>query len=248
MLITRAELYQRVCNSPLSKLAPQLGVSGTALAAICRRYQVPYPGSGHWTRLSIGLPSELRSLPSGDDQVIIITPVTPKGKATKPPSPSKPRRPRVAVRTARAERHPILLEVEPSFRKTREVKEGEFLRPYKRNLPDLVSSKALLPQALELANDIYMGLEKRGHRVLIAPAEAKMVRVQIEEQELAQKDRKYGRYSTSNIWAPDRPTITYIDNVPIGLAITEMTERLSMRYVDGDYHREDSKVVRSAKC
>lgn len=47
------------------------------------------------------------------------------------------------------------------------------------------------------------------------------------------------------IWAPDRPTIFYIDTVPIGLALTEMTERVTMRYLNGGYHREDSKLVRA---
>jgi hypothetical protein len=43
MQLTRLELYKRVCDSPLSKVAPELGISGTALAAICKQYQVPYP-------------------------------------------------------------------------------------------------------------------------------------------------------------------------------------------------------------
>ncbi len=47
MQLTRLELYTRVCKSPLSKLAPEFGISGTALAAICKRYAIPYPGSGY---------------------------------------------------------------------------------------------------------------------------------------------------------------------------------------------------------
>ncbi|WP_323688332.1 hypothetical protein [Rhizobium sp. AN69] len=41
--------------------------------------------------------------------------------------------------------------------------------------------------------------------------------------------------------------MVFIDNVPIGLTITEMTERAIMRYVNGDYYREDSKLIRSLK-
>lgn len=33
MQLKRSELYSRVCNAPLSKLAPELGLTGTALAA-----------------------------------------------------------------------------------------------------------------------------------------------------------------------------------------------------------------------
>ncbi|MER8852194.1 hypothetical protein NKH94_11410 [Mesorhizobium australicum] len=35
--------------------------------------------------------------------------------------------------------------------------------------------------------------------------------------------------------------------MPIGLAITEMTERVTVRYFNGEYHREDSRLIRSAK-
>ena len=57
--LRRAELYRRVCEMPLSKLAPQLGISATALAAVCKAHQVPYPGSAYWTRRSLGLEAEL---------------------------------------------------------------------------------------------------------------------------------------------------------------------------------------------
>lgn len=245
--ITRTELYQRVCDSPLSKIALQFGISGTALAALCKAHEIPYPGSGHWTRKSLGLPSELPPLPEGNDQVITITPMTPNTGVTKSPSSSKPRKDKIIAKAPNAERHPILVGVEPAFRKTREVKDGEFLRPYKRILPDLISTESALPRALAIANDLYSALDKKGYRVLIAPADAKMQRVHVNEQEVDQKDRKYGRHHFGHIWAPDRPTIAYIGAVPIGLALTEMTERVAMRYVNGDYHREDSNVVRSAK-
>uniref|UniRef100_UPI003F493E29 hypothetical protein n=1 Tax=Ensifer adhaerens TaxID=106592 RepID=UPI003F493E29 len=70
----------------------------------------------------------------------------------------------------------------------------------------------------------------------------------IKEQEVERKDRKYGRYHSGSTWGPDRPTIVYIDSVPIGLAVTEMTERVTMRYLNGEYYREDSKLVRSMKA
>jgi hypothetical protein len=59
MRLTRLELYERVCNAPLSKLAPGFRLSGTALAAICKQHQIPYPGSGYWTRKSLGLAADL---------------------------------------------------------------------------------------------------------------------------------------------------------------------------------------------
>lgn len=83
MNLTRAEFYDRVCNLPLSKLAAEFSTSGTALAAICRKHHVPYPGSGYWTRKSLGLVAELPSLPDGPDEIIKIRPAVSRPRRKK---------------------------------------------------------------------------------------------------------------------------------------------------------------------
>lgn len=137
------------------------------------------------------------------------------------------------TKTVRHSRHPMLSGVVEHFRKSRKVEDGEFLRPYKQLLPDIVASDASLARALDLAGEIYTALERNGHRVLFAPPDQHMHRAHIEEREVPIKDRKYGRNSTVRIWSPHRPTITYIESVPIGLALTEMTERVTLRYLGG---------------
>ncbi|WP_085026184.1 hypothetical protein [Ensifer aridi] len=247
MQLTRLELYKRVCDSPLSKVAPEFGISGPALAAICKQYQVPYPGSGYWTRKSLGLPAELPELPEASDEAIEITQKVPKPRRDRSRNEGSARKIKAPAKTHRLVRHPLLFGVEEHLRKTRDVKDGEFLRPYKRILPDLISSEPALLRALSIANDLYLALDRKGYRVHIAPANNELRRIHVKEQEVERKDRKYGRYHSGSIWGPDRPTIFYIDTVPVGLALTEMTERVTMRYLNGDYHREDSKLVRSAK-
>lgn len=245
--LTRLELYNRVCERPLSKIAPELGISGTVLASICKRYQVPYPGSGYWTRKLLGLPVDLPPLPESSDELIELTSSTPKPRRKRTVKEGSVRKARPAAKPHRPARHPLLFGVEEHLRKTRDVKQGEFLRPYKRILPDLISSEAQLLRALSIANDLYLALDEQGYRAQIAPAGGDLDRIRIKEQEVERKDRKYGLYHSGSIWAPDRPTVLYVDTVPIGLAITEMTERVTMRYLNGEYHREDSRLIRSAK-
>ncbi len=52
----REELYQKVWERPLVKIAPEYGVSAVALAKACRRLFVPVPGRGHWAKLACGHP------------------------------------------------------------------------------------------------------------------------------------------------------------------------------------------------
>ncbi|MBB6488915.1 hypothetical protein [Rhizobium lusitanum] len=249
MQLKRSDLYNRVCEAPLSRLAPEFGLTGTALAEICRQHEIPYPGSGYWTRKSLGIAAELPALPDGIDAIIEITPVTPKPREKEVRATERDTRlkARPAAKTRRHEHHPLLVGAEEHLRNSRTAKDGEFLRPYKRILPDVISSEASLSRALSIANHLYLALDRLGYRVHIAPAGEDHHRMHIKEQEIERKDRKYGRYHTGSIWGPDRPTIVYIDTVPVGLALTEMTERVTMRYLNGEYHREDSKLVRSMK-
>lgn len=246
MHISRYDLYKRVSASPLKKLAVEFGISGTALAAVCKKNQVPYPGSGYWTRRSLGIAAELPVLPDGPDETIEITAVSPKPRAPRTPK-HRPAQDKMSKLPLQARHHPLLLGVESHLRKSRVVKDGEFLRPYKRLLPDLISSEAALPKLLRIANALYLALDRKGYRIHIAPKSDNIGRIRVAEQEIELKDRKYGRYGTSGIWEPDRPTIFFIDSVPIGLTVTEMTERVTMRYFNGDYYREDSKLIRSLK-
>ncbi|GHD21269.1 hypothetical protein ACFOEZ_20015 [Tianweitania populi] len=247
MQLTRLELYTRVCKSPLSKLAPEFGISGIALATICKRYAIPYPGSGYWTRLSLGQDAELPVLPEAPNQTIEIVPPVTKPRKKRTIDEGGSPKPKRAERARPPTRHPLLYGVEEHFRKTRALESGEFLRPYKRILPDLISSEAALAKALRLANELYLALTEAGYRVHIAPAADKLRRMHVREQEVEMKDRLYGRYRSGTIWSPDRPTVFHIDTVPVGIALLEMTERVTVRYFNGDYHREDSAIIRSAK-
>lgn len=134
------------------------------------------------------------------------------------------------------------------FRKTRKIDDYEFLRPYKQLLPDIVTSEACLRKALDIAGALYTALDRKGHRVMIAPPDSSLRRISIEERETPGKDRKFGRYGHGSIWSPYRPTVSFVGAVPIGLTIIEMTERATLRYLKGKFLREDSDVVRSANA
>jgi hypothetical protein len=67
MEITRSELYRLVSDAPLSKVAPKLGLSPTILAATCKKHDIPYPGSGFWTRKAMGLPATPPPMPDSEN-------------------------------------------------------------------------------------------------------------------------------------------------------------------------------------
>ena len=78
MQLTRQQLYELVCNAPLSKVAPNLSIRVDTLSDLCRRHDVPYPGSGYWTKKSLGIEQPLQPLPpfEGNELLITIEPAT----------------------------------------------------------------------------------------------------------------------------------------------------------------------------
>lgn len=91
MQLSRRQLYDLVSNEPLSKVAPKLGISSSTLSALCQKYNVPYPGSGYWTKKSLGIEQALDPLPSAsdaDERMITIEPAKPRRqpKSVSPPN------------------------------------------------------------------------------------------------------------------------------------------------------------------
>jgi hypothetical protein len=50
----RQELYEKVWQFPLRKLAVEYGISDVGLAKVCWKLEIPLPGLGHWTRIACG--------------------------------------------------------------------------------------------------------------------------------------------------------------------------------------------------
>jgi len=245
--VTREQLYDAVWSTPVNHLAEKYGVSGSYLARVCNSLNVPRPPAGYWQKKAVGKEGPRPELPEAlpGDQLAwrkdqpLATPVRPRTPAKRNAVGRK--------KLAGSGRHPLLFQVEELFRRSRDIDEGDFLRPYKLLLPDLVSTDACLTKSLDLANKIYRALEQKGYRVLIAPTGEAMERADLRVQETPKQDLKYGKHSMGRIWAPHRPTIAYFGDTPIGLSLTEMTERVSLRWVNGKYVRDNSKSTKSLK-
>lgn len=61
--MTRQELYEKVWDRPVTTVAREIGLSGTALAKACRRKKVPLPPLGYWAKVRHGKKVKRPSLP-----------------------------------------------------------------------------------------------------------------------------------------------------------------------------------------
>lgn len=138
--------------------------------------------------------------------------------------------------------HPLVAGVEPLFLKARErrysylLPGGEHLVPFKKTLPDILVTRETLTRALAVANELYLTLEDRGHRVILSPPGIRFHRAEVDLRE------KGGREQWSrDAWRPVRLTFVYVGTLPIGLTLYEMTEEVETLWI-GDKKVRASEV------
>lgn len=238
--MTREELYELVWSKPMTEVAKSFDVSGSYMARVCTVLNVPRPERGYWAKLTVGKAPAREPLPEAQpgDQLHWSK----DGKLHPPP------RPRVQIRRRRTPAppppadsiHPLVRGARQHFETGRPVEEGAYLKPYKRLLLDVTTSKVCLDKALTLANDLYNALQSAGHRVVMAPSGQGFYRSRIDEREERREQRNY--YHNS-LWSPDRPTLVYVGTVAIGLAIVEMSEQTLMRYIGNGRYIRDADYI-----
>ena len=230
--VDRATLYTQVWAAPMTAVALQYGVSSSYLARICDRMNVPRPPRGYWAQLEFGKPPKRPDLPDprpGDlhewtrgQQLQQSPPALPKAPEERQKTP-------VRRRVPQGGRHPLVVEAPQHFDGVRESDNG-YLRPTKRRLVDVFVTKESLHRALDVLNELFQELESRGHHVVLPAQGQHLSRPTVDERTNGGRDR--GGYG---LWAPDRPTVTYVGTVAIGLTIFERSEELEVRYVGGKY-------------
>lgn len=237
--LTREALYELVWSEPMLKVAGRFGVSGSYLARVCSRLNVPRPERGYWAKLAVGkaqTPVPLPEAQPGDELVwsrdgthIYVTPSLPK-------PPGRMRRKRL-IEPAAASEHPLVSGVKGNFESGGLSREAGYLKPAKRLLVDLVVTKTGLDRALAFANQLFLTLEAYGHRVMLSPKGQHFRREDVDERETPSKTKRF-----NNLWSPYRETVVYIGTVAIGLTVIEMAEEVEVRYVNGEYVRERDYV------
>jgi hypothetical protein len=175
----REELYRKVWEGPLSKVAEEYGVSAVALGKTCRKLSVPVPGRGHWAKLAFGHEGvEKPPLPKLDKiPVIYRSPVahkTPKGSDQNDPEfaainhllASGALNPVTIDPNARP--HPLIRSTASRLRSQSRKDENGILLPGEPGGLDVKVSAGTLDRALQVMAQVVAVLERRGLSVEVS--------------------------------------------------------------------------------
>jgi hypothetical protein len=233
MPVTREELYQQAWAEPMTKIAARYDVSSSFLASVYDRLNVPRPPNGYWSQLRVGKTVSKPELPPAKpgDELGWSPGEAPRRKPRRLPK-AKPAL--LRQRESAGERpalHEVLVGAREHFEKSRVTEEG-YLKPFKRLVVDVFTSKDQIDKALSFANDFFQQLEDRRHSVVLAQGYYRP------DLDVRENGKTKGRVPLK--WSPSRPTVVFIGKVAVGLSLYEMTEQVEFRYVKGKYVRVDS--------
>ena len=239
--ISRKELYEMVWSEPMLKVGARFSVSSSYMARVCTMLNVPRPERGYWAKRKVGkAPKKLALPPPRPGDLLEWT----RGKALDAqPSRGRPEPLTVYQRRTRRERrelpdqHPILAGAKPLFQAGRLSWDAQYLKPSKRRLVDLVVSKSALDHALDFANELFLALEARGHRVMFSPAHESFRRAEVDQRENPKKGERL-----NDLWYPTRCTVVYVGTVAFGLTFIELTEHAEAEYRKGGYVRPKERT------
>ncbi len=168
ILLKRDDLYKLVWSEPVDRLARRYGISGVALAKICRKLGVPCPPRGYWARdaaghkgshpplpaLKEGQPTEHRISAANEGGSVRFSDEVERQLEMETMPGSK-----VVVPDVLADPHPFVRLSEPLLR--RKPAKG-YYPTYERRCLDIHVSGPVLDRAFRIMDSILKALERRG--------------------------------------------------------------------------------------
>jgi len=176
IVLNRKDLYEKVWKEPMSRIAPQYGISDVGLKKICRKLDIPTPPRGYWVRLQFGQKVERTPLPKLkegtpsiyelqggqiDEKVQTfwteVTEIIAKEKALATG---------IKIPKILSSPHPLIRETKGVLSKAKQDDFG-VLRPWRKRYLDIRVSPENLNRALRIMQALIKAFESRGFPVSI---------------------------------------------------------------------------------
>ncbi len=189
---SRADLYKRVWEEPMTKLARRCGVSDVRLAEICRDLLVPVPPRGYWQKKRSGKGARrkpLPKLPEDEDKQFWLRVFlrSPEDEAPTEAGLSiadeKKKDNRLVVPARLESPHPLIEKTERSLKSAKPESDGLVQSKAKGCLNVCVAPESV-ERAMRILDTLVKALEKRGIPVTVGAEASDPTRVKVLEETL----------------------------------------------------------------
>ena len=191
VVLTRQQLYERVWDTPMRKLGPELGVTDVGLKKICSRFNIPTPGLGYWAKLQHGKSPKRPRLPKADDPGPGGIKFCP-GASSRSPRPEEPMDAiaerehdpanKIQVEDQLENPLPVVARTLTSLRAAKVDGDG-LVRPRAQNTLDVRVAPARTERAGRIMQALLVGLKERGLEVSVG-GEAGGTRVRVLDEQV----------------------------------------------------------------
>ncbi|HVO60606.1 MAG TPA: hypothetical protein VMT53_06700 [Terriglobales bacterium] len=257
----RDELYQKVWEKPLTKVAQEYGVSAVALGKVCRKLSVPVPGRGHWAKLAHGHRGAKKPpLPKLQNVPVVFRSTASEHRATTASDPEfaaidqllssgglKPS----AEGTEPAQPHVLIRRTASRLRSRSRKNEQGILLPAEPGGLDVSVTASALDRALRVMSEVLSVLEKRNFSVeapdkggAVACINGQRVAFGVEEVIRSVVSQKARVANPTSRWDYDR-SVSYEPTGTLALVIRSEVwppEGLRRRWADGKTQRIEELI------
>jgi hypothetical protein len=182
---SRNELYEKVWDRPVTKVAQDYGVSDVAIAKVCRKLKIPLPGRGYWAKKQYGYSVSRKPLPKLKEAIVVTRNVPCPMPLNAPPASQHPedqaefeRIDKLAADGAftftistKALRHPSIVKTRQALRDGH-TDDRKIRRPAFRSAAlNLRVGKDNIRRGLEVLASIIARAEAQGAEVVVAQSE-----------------------------------------------------------------------------
>jgi hypothetical protein len=178
--VSREELYEKVWNTPVYRLAPEFGLSDRGLAKLCARMEVPVPGLGYWRKVELGHKVKREPLLNPSQSCQLRATIWVEGLAYKASAKKAEVDPLITqvkefesrpgnlivVPEAISTLHPLVKNTLKSIRSARVDDYGR-CRPSEKETLDVCCSKEAVPRVARILHTLITALKKRGHTIRV---------------------------------------------------------------------------------
>jgi len=162
--LTRKELYEKVWSKPMVQLAKEFNISDVGLSKICKRFNIPRPGLGHWAKLEHGKPVHKKKLPEEIHDSEIIINLNAETKKFTPISTIDNKKAESLGEKYFVQEH--LRHCHPLISKAKKALESKHTEHWTDTLSINVG-KEQRHRTLRILNAVFKYMEKRGHTIEI---------------------------------------------------------------------------------
>jgi hypothetical protein len=170
LILSRAELYEKIWNIPTTKLAKEVGLSDVALGKICKKYSIPKPPLGYWAKLAHGKTVARPPLPNTSDNRLEVIEIRKRplvSAGLKPQSTEQEKETPIVVPERLTSPHPLVRATIDALKNSTPDETG-ILRSRIGGCLNVRVGRQSVGRAMRLADALIKALEARGSTVSVA--------------------------------------------------------------------------------